>query len=101
MGRIHGQIQCQKRPNIVKNILPLSGFYNSEITKSNANSKFKLNCFTSHGINDPVIPIEWAQKGVRCIENNNHVNIIFKQYDSGHEINSENLKDVIKWLNKN
>ncbi len=87
-------------PHIVRNILPLSGFYNSEITKSNLNSKFKLNCFTSHGINDPVIPIQWAQKGVECIKNDNIV-IIFKQYESGHEISNENLKDIIKWLNEN
>ena len=49
-------------PHLIKNILPLSGFYHSEITNSNQNSKFKLNCFSSHGIHDPVIPISWAQK---------------------------------------
>ena len=86
-------------PHLIKNILPLSGFYHSEITNSNSNSKFKLNCFSSHGIHDPVIPISWARNGIELIKKN--INIEFKEYQSGHEINNENLRDIIEWLNKN
>ena len=86
-------------PHLIKNILPLSGFYHSEITNSNSNSKFKLNCFSSHGIDDPVIPISWARKGIELLKKN--INIEFKEYQSGHEINNENLRDIIKWLHKN
>ena len=86
-------------PHLIKNILPLSGFYHSEITNSNSNSKFKLNCFSSHGIHDPVIPISWARKGIELLKKN--INIEFKEYQSGHEINNENLRDIIEWLNKN
>lgn len=86
-------------PHLIKNILPLSGFYHSEITNSDSNSKFKLNCFSSHGIHDPVIPISWARNGIELIKKN--INIEFKEYRSGHEINNENLRDIIEWLNKN
>ena len=86
-------------PHLIKNILPLSGFYHSEITNSDSNSKFKLNCFSSHGIHDPVIPISWARNGIELIKKN--INIEFKEYQSGHEINNENLRDIIEWLNKN
>ena len=86
-------------PHLIKNILPLSGFYHSEITNSNSNSKFKLNCFSSHGTHDPVIPISWARKGIELLKKN--INIEFKEYRSGHEINNENLRDIIEWLNKN
>ena len=86
-------------PHLIKNILPLSGFYHSEITNSNSNSKFKLNCFSSHGIHDQVIPISWARKGIELLKKN--INIEFKEYRSGHEINNENLRDIIEWLNKN
>ena len=87
-------------PHLIKNILPLSGFYHSEITNSNSNSKFKLNCFSSHGIRDPIIPINWARKGIESLKNDN-VKILYKEYESGHEINNKNLRDVIKWLDKN
>ena len=87
-------------PHLIKNILPLSGFYNSEITVSNSNSKFKLNCFSTHGINDPIIPIDWARKAIQNL-NEDNINIEFKEYKSGHEINNENLRDIIEWLNKN
>ena len=86
-------------PHLIKNILPLSGFYHSEITNSNSNYKFKLNCFCSHGIHDPVIPISWTRKGIELLKKN--ISIEFKEYQSGHEINNENLRDIIEWLNKN
>ena len=87
-------------PCLIKKILPLSGFYHSEITNFNSNSKFKLECFSSHGIHDPVIPISWARKGIEFLKKDN-INIVFREYKSGHEINNENLRDIIKWLNKN
>ncbi len=87
-------------PHLIKNILPLSGYYNSEITYLDSNSKLKVNCFSSHGINDPVIPIDWARKGIQILRKNSF-NIIFKEYHSSHEIGRENLKDLIEWLNKN
>ena len=87
-------------PQLIKNILPLSGFYNSEITNCNFNSKFKLNCYASHGIKDEIIPIEWARKSIQLL-NKDEINIMFKEYDSGHEINHENLIDIIDWLKKN
>ena len=85
-------------PHLIK-ILPLSGFYDSEITDHNLNSNFQLECFSSHGIHDPVIPVSWARKGIEFAKENN-INIIFKEKKSGHEINNENLSDLTDWLNK-
>ena len=89
-----------EHPDLIKNIIPLSGFYHPEITSNNLNFKFRLNCFSSHGINDEVIPIDWARRGIQILEKKN-INIEFNEYQSGHEISKENLRDVIKWLNKN
>ena len=89
-----------ENPHLIKNILPLSGFFNSEITNSDQNSKFRVNCFSSHGINDQIIPINWARKRLKSLRQNN-VDIIFKEYESGHEINKDNLNDIIDWLYKN
>ena len=87
-------------PNLIKNVLPLSGFYHSEITETNLNHKFRLNSFSTHGINDRVIPIDWARRGMQSLSKYN-IDIEFKEYESGHEINNKNLRDVIKWLVKN
>ena len=87
-------------PNMIKNVLPISGFYHSEITETNLNHKFSLNAFSTHGINDQVIPVDWARRGVQSLSKYN-INIEFKEYESGHEINNENLRDVIEWLVKN
>ncbi len=87
-------------PNLIKNILPLSGFYHSEITETNPIHKDRLNSFSTHGINDQVIPVDWARRGLQSLIEYN-INIEFKEYESGHEINNENLRDVIEWLIKN
>ena len=87
-------------PNLIKNILPLSGFYHSEITETNLIHKDRLNSFSTHGINDQVIPVDWARRGLQSLIEYN-INIEFKEYESGHEINNENLRDVIEWLIKN
>ena len=89
-----------ERPNLIKNIFPLSGFYHSEITETNLNQKFRLNSFSTHGINDQVIPVDWARRGIQSLIKYN-INVEFKEYESGHEINNENLRDVIEWLVKN
>ena len=89
-----------EHPDLIKNIIPLSGFYHPEITLKNLNFKFRLNCFSSHGINDEIIPIEWARRGIQILDKKN-INIEFNEYQSGHEISKENLRDVIEWLNKN
>ena len=89
-----------EHPDLIKNIIPLSGFYHPEITSNNLNFKFRLNCFSSHGINDEVIPIDWARRGIQILDKKN-INIEFNEYQSGHEISKENLRDVIEWLNKN
>ena len=86
-------------PQLIKNILPLSGFYNSEITTFYSNSNFELNCFCSHGVNDPVITIEWAKNSIKYL-NTKNINLDFNEYQSGHEISNENLKDIFKWLEK-
>ena len=89
-----------EHPDLIKNIIPLSGFYHPEITLKNLNFKFRLNCFSSHGIHDEVIPIDWARRGIQILDKKN-INIEFNEYQSGHEISKENLRDVIEWLNKN
>ena len=89
-----------ENPNLIKNILPLSGFYHSEITEPNLDYKFRINSFSTHGINDPVIPINWARRGIKSL-NKYNINIEFKEYQSGHEISNENLRDVIEWLARN
>ncbi len=89
-----------EHPDLIKNIIPLSGFYHPEITLKNLNFKFRLNCFSSHGINDEIIPIDWARRGIQILDKKN-INIEFNEYQSGHEISKENLRDVIEWLNKN
>ena len=60
----------------------------------------ELRCFSSHGIQDPTIPVEWARKGIDTVKK--HLpNIDYKEYEAGHGIVPENFADLVAWLKAN
>ncbi len=80
-------------------IVSLSGFINFNYN-INLNPEIKkIKCFISHGINDMVIPIELSRKTKAFLKKNNF-NIEYKEYDEGHNINQQNLDDLLNWLKK-
>jgi len=80
-------------------IVSLSGFINFNYN-INLNPEIKkIKCFISHGINDIVIPIELSRKTKAFLKKNNF-NIEYKEYDEGHNINQQNLDDLLNWLKK-
>lgn len=89
-------------PEKIKNIIALSGYVNEEMILISAHkeSLSQLNFFCSHGTLDPVIPIEWARKGVTYLENQD-LKFQFKEYTTGHNLNQENLSDLVRWIKKN
>ena len=88
-------------PELVKNIVGLSGYVNLEIANINKEKSYShINVFASHGTVDQVIPIEWARKTPSLLEGFNIKNQ-FKEYPVGHGINPQNFYDFKDFLNKN
>lgn len=86
-------------PEKVKNIAILSGYPEEDfIGKINLNHDFNnLEFFISHGIDDMVIPIEWARKGKPYLDNLGVKNQ-YHEYPSGHGIVPQNYFDLMNWL---
>ena len=55
-------------PNKINKLLPLSGFLNEDILDNIHPDAFKLKCFISHGIYDPIIPIQLARDTIEKIK---------------------------------
>lgn len=53
-------------------------------------------CIT-HGVYDPVLPIDHARRAKALFEQSNAA-VFYKEYPMGHEISPESLADVAKWL---
>ena len=88
-------------PKNYKKAVGLSGKIPHEII--NFNEKFDYsnhNFFCSHGLNDQVIPIEFARESDRWFSEKN-INHKYLEFDSAHGINSENFEQMNLWLLKN
>lgn len=83
----------------IKNIACLSGYPEMDfIGEINTEKDYsKLNFYISHGTDDMVIPIEWAQKGKPFLDNLNIKNE-YHEYRSGHGLVPQNYFDLMKWL---
>ncbi|MFY7810380.1 MAG: alpha/beta hydrolase [Flavobacterium sp.] len=89
-------------PELVKNVVALSGYINLEIAHENylQNNFSQLSIFASHGSVDQVIPIDWARKIPNILKNLNIKNI-FKEYPVGHGIAPQNFFDFKKFIEEN
>ena len=88
-------------PKNYKKAVGLSGKIPHEII--NFDEKFDYsnhNFFCSHGLNDPVIPIEIGRESDRWFSEKN-IDHKYLEFESAHGINSENFEQMNLWLSKN
>ncbi|MCT8334135.1 alpha/beta hydrolase-fold protein [Leptospira sp. 85282-16] len=89
-------------PDKFKGIIALSGRLleeNKEIINVTEELLTKK-IFISHGTNDRVLSIEYA-RSVRQYLESIGIRPHYHEYEEGHSINREMLKDLIEWLEKN
>ncbi|PJZ46857.1 alpha/beta hydrolase [Leptospira brenneri] len=86
-------------PDKVKGIIALSGRLLEE-NKTQVKVSEKVlgkKIFISHGTNDRVLPINYARSVKEYLESIG-VHPHYQEYEEGHSINREMLKDLIEWL---
>ena len=88
-------------PELVKNVVGLSGYINADIIKGDLKSKdySELEIFSSHGTVDQVIPVDWARATPRFLDAVGIPNV-FKEYPVGHGVAPQNFHDFNAWLAK-
>ena len=84
-------------PNFIRRVIALSGYINEELI-DNYNITFKAFC--SHGVIDPIIPIDWARATIKKHINKENDNFIYNEYNDGHTVTENNLLDFLNWINK-
>jgi len=87
-------------PSKIDKIIALSGYVNEEIFHYATEGLNEIRCFSSHGTEDPTLPVEWARKGIALLEEKN-LKVDYREYPAGHGINQENFSDLLAWLNGN
>ena len=84
-------------PYFIRRVIALSGYINEELI-DNYNITFKA--FSSHGVIDPIIPIDWARATIKKHINKENDNFIYNEYNDGHTVTEKNLLDFLNWINK-
>lgn len=88
-------------PENIRRVVAMSGYLNLEMAVDDyADLNLKnLKIFASHGTQDQVIPISWAQKAPSMLQPLG-VEIIFKSYPAAHGVAPQNFYDLKDWLEK-
>lgn len=87
-------------PEHIDKIIALSGYVNTQIFDFASQGLDQLKCFSSHGTEDPTLPVAWARKGIEKLKQQS-LPVVYKEYAMGHGINPENFSDLLAWLNAN
>ena len=97
-GSILSYSLALSHPITFNNIVALSGYIKHELYKINDKKSLKkLDIFMSHGIQDQVIPLLWAEKSVQFLSDLN-IKHQFKTYPTGHNVTPQNFYDFNQWL---
>ena len=86
-------------PEKVQHVIALSGYINQDLLKPSyrINNFNNLDFFISHGSEDQVIPVEWAQNAAPFL-NDLHLDNSYKEYLVGHGVAPQNFYDFKTWI---
>jgi phospholipase/carboxylesterase len=86
-------------PEKIEKVAAFSGYFNEKMVKDDflKNDFSKLKIFVSHGAQDQVIPVAWAQKAPKTLTNYG-IKCEYHEYQMGHGINQQNFIDFMNWL---
>ena len=98
-GCILSMALALNHPKKFKNIIGLSGYICQEflVTSPNENDYDHLEFYCSHGSADQVIPVDWARKTPKILEQfgiKHHYN----EFPVGHGVSPQNFFEFRQWL---
>jgi phospholipase/carboxylesterase len=100
MGSIMSLALSLTKPDLFNGIVAHSGYIpeNSSLT-FRWDELAGLGVFVAHGIEDPVIPIEFGRR-TRELLSQSRADFTYREYPIGHTISEESLSDFSSWLRK-
>ncbi|WP_204345256.1 alpha/beta hydrolase [Psychroserpens algicola] len=86
-------------PEKVKNIIALSGYISEDMLADNLTDKdySHLDFYCSHGSQDQVIPVDWARKAPKFLDQL-HIKHTYSEFPVGHGVAPQNFYGFRSWL---
>ena len=97
-GAILGYSVLFLNPNLLKNLVALSGYVEEKILDRN-DIKTNTSIYVSHGKNDETIPYDDSKKTLQLL-NSKKIKYDFFEFNQGHGVSQENLYSFLNWLSK-
>ena len=86
-------------PNKVNHIIALSGYVNTELLPEKISKEIETDYYSSHGIVDQVLPVDWARKSKTFLDNLELKNK-YSEYNVGHGVAPQNFYSFKTWIEK-
>ena len=84
-------------PNKVNHVIALSGYVNTELLPKDISKNIKTDYYSSHGIVDQVLPVDWARKSKTFLDNLELTNV-YSEYNVGHGVAPQNFYSFKSWI---
>lgn len=97
-GAILGYSVLFLNPNLLKNLVALSGYVEEKILDRN-DIKTNTSIYVSHGKNDETIPYDDSKKTLQLLDSKK-IKYDFYEFNQGHGVSQENLYSFLNWLSK-
>lgn len=100
-GTILSYAVALSHPELVRNVIALSGYINEKILVEGFRDKNHghLEVYASHGQVDQVIPLEWAQRAPGFLEELGIAHT-YEEFPIGHGVSQQNFLSFRKWLSQ-
>lgn len=100
-GAMMGLALALTRPEKIAGVVAMSGRFPSQVLEHELDQKLYegMPVLVTHGIYDPVLPIEEG-RAIRKNLEALRVELTYREYQMGHEVTLESLRDVSAWLSR-
>ncbi len=100
MGTVMSYAISLTKPREVAGVVAHSGYIPENTSLTFAWNGLKdTSFFVAHGIDDPVIPIQFGRRASELLTKAN-ANLTYREYPIAHQISEESLKDLSGWLHQ-
>ncbi|MDE3057234.1 MAG: alpha/beta hydrolase [Bacteroidota bacterium] len=101
MGTIMAYAMALTKPERFAGVIVQSGFLR-EIPELELKWNELQHCpfIITHGIQDTIIPVTWAQKTRDMFAARSNAEVVYKEYQMGHQISDASVASVMEWLEK-
>lgn len=100
-GAIMSYAYSFRHPERLKAVVAMSGYIVAQLMPDKAAIEplRQLPYFITHGTEDPVIPVAWADQGVNYLEKL-QLNHVYRKYPMPHGISPDAYGDLKSWMSK-